>query len=52
MPYDETIASKRTNEAFLDTAFFKRPPEAVAADLLGATLHYDGVGGIIVETDA
>lgn len=52
MPRDETIASKRVDEASLDTAFFSRPPEAVARDLIGATLIYGDAGGMIVETEA
>jgi DNA-3-methyladenine glycosylase len=46
------MASTRNDEASLDTAFFSRPPEAAARDLIGATLTYDGVGGTIVETEA
>jgi DNA-3-methyladenine glycosylase len=52
MPRDETIASTRMDEAPLDAAFFLRTPEAVARDLIGAKLLYDGVGGVIVETEA
>jgi DNA-3-methyladenine glycosylase len=33
-------------------AYFSRPLLTVARDLLGATLTVDGVGGIIVETEA
>jgi DNA-3-methyladenine glycosylase len=32
--------------------FFARPALAVAPDLIGATLLIDGVGGLIVETEA
>ncbi len=33
-------------------AYFSRPVEIVAAELLGATILVDGVGGRIVETEA
>jgi DNA-3-methyladenine glycosylase len=33
-------------------AFFSRPAPIVAPDLLGATLLYDGVGGLITEVEA
>jgi DNA-3-methyladenine glycosylase len=52
MPHDETTAAKRRDEASLDMAFFSRPPEAVACDLIGTTLLYRGVGGMIIETEA
>lgn len=52
MLHDETMASERMDEASLGMAFFLRPPEAVARDLIGATLLYHGVGGMIVETEA
>jgi DNA-3-methyladenine glycosylase len=34
------------------TDFFARPPLTVAPELLGLTLLVDGVGGVIVETEA
>lgn len=34
------------------TTFFDRPAHVVAHDLIGARLSVDGVGGIIVETEA
>lgn len=36
----------------LSAAFFERPAPDVAADLIGAGLWLDGVGGSIVETEA
>lgn len=36
----------------MDTDFFDRPAEVVAPDLIGALLLMDGVGGLIVETEA
>ncbi|HWL04671.1 MAG TPA: DNA-3-methyladenine glycosylase [Xanthobacteraceae bacterium] len=36
----------------LDRAFFDRSVHDVAPDLIGATLTVDGVGGVIVETEA
>lgn len=36
----------------LPAAFFDRPALVVAQDLIGASLLVDGVGGIIVETEA
>lgn len=36
----------------LTTAFFERPPEAVAIDLVGMTLSSRGTAGVIVETEA
>jgi len=32
--------------------FFSQPAPALAADLIGTTLMFDGAGGIIVETEA
>jgi len=36
----------------ITAAFFARPALTVARDLIGATLLVDGVGGIVVETEA
>ena len=36
----------------LDAGFFRRDPVTVARDLVGCALHLDGVGGVIVETEA
>lgn len=36
----------------MDPAFFDRPAAAVAAELIGRRLCVDGVGGLIVETEA
>lgn len=36
----------------MDKNFFERPVLDVARDLIGSTLFFDGVGGIIVETEA
>src|SRR5262249_60640858 len=36
----------------LRRSFFSRSVHAVAPDLIGATLLFDGVGGIIVEVEA
>jgi DNA-3-methyladenine glycosylase len=36
----------------LEKAFFDRPVNDVARDLIGCRLGFDGVGGVIVETEA
>lgn len=36
----------------LEIGFFDRPAERVAPDLLGMTMLFHGVGGVIVETEA
>ncbi len=36
----------------LQFEFFNRHHLDVARELLGCTLHWDGVGGVIVETEA
>jgi DNA-3-methyladenine glycosylase len=38
--------------ATLAEDFFARPPREVAQDLIGCGLYHEGVGGIIVETEA
>ena len=40
------------SDATLPPAFFARPVDAVAHDLIGAVLTVDGTGGRIVETEA
>jgi DNA-3-methyladenine glycosylase len=37
---------------FLPPAFFQRPSADVARDLIGVTLLIDGIGGVVVETEA
>jgi DNA-3-methyladenine glycosylase len=49
MPNDEVLPRDAT---VLDRLFFSRPVATVAAELLGIWLMFDGVGGIIVETEA
>ena len=45
-----TVSSPRRPP--LDESFFARPPRPVAQDLIGCELLHDGVGGLIVETEA
>lgn len=52
MLHDHTVALPASPDADEGRAFFSRSPEAVARDLIGATLLYDGAGGVIVETEA
>ncbi|MBX3530296.1 MAG: DNA-3-methyladenine glycosylase [Rhizobiaceae bacterium] len=47
---DTTNAS--SDARAVDAAFFARRAELVAADLLGALLTVDNVGGVVVETEA
>ena len=41
-----------TEGSALDPTFFAQPSPVVAAGLIGSTLLVDGVGGVIVETEA
>jgi DNA-3-methyladenine glycosylase len=45
------MVSPQKNRA-LTRAFFARPVDVVARELIGASLLVDGVGGIIVETES
>jgi hypothetical protein len=49
MPFEEGLPK---STAVLDRSFFSRPVATVAAELQGIWLMFDGVGGIIVETEA
>lgn len=40
------------SDALRSVVFFARPALEVARDLIGATLLVDGVGGVVVETEA
>src|SRR5204863_8170655 len=44
-------SSVRPLPARLDVAFFDRSVHEVANELIGCTLTYEGVGGVIVETE-
>lgn len=52
MPQNEGVVQRGNEDTRLDEQFFARPGEIVARDLIGATLHYGGAGGVIVETEA
>ena len=45
-------AMRTAEDMRLDESFFARSAEAVARDLIGTMLLYDGAGGMIVETEA
>ena len=47
--FSESIS---VSSARIDKGFFNRSVHAVAPDLIGATLLFNGVGGIIVEVEA
>ncbi len=36
----------------MDAAFFQQDPITCARELIGSTFHHEGVGGVIVETEA
>ena len=46
------MGSRMTNSRRLRRDFFARSVHEVAPDLIGATLLFNGVGGIIVEVEA
>jgi DNA-3-methyladenine glycosylase len=46
------IATATCRGAPLDVAFFDRSVHEVARDLVGCSLSFDGVGGVIVETES
>ena len=46
------IATGTCRGAPLDLAFFDRSVHEVARDLVGCSLSFDGVGGVIVETES
>ncbi len=48
----DTLSSTGRSFLLMHGCFFRRDAVAVASDLLGATLLVDGVGGVIVETEA
>ncbi|MGV3550584.1 DNA-3-methyladenine glycosylase [Rhizobium sp.] len=52
MPHDDSTAAISPVPPDIDAHFFARAPDAVARELIGATLLYDGAGGVIVETEA
>jgi DNA-3-methyladenine glycosylase len=45
-------ATRATRDGFLGEAFFARSVHDVARDLVGCALLFDGVGGVIVETES
>jgi DNA-3-methyladenine glycosylase len=52
LPGEPSRNPRMARSALLDRRFFARSVHAVAPELIGATLLYHGVGGIIVEVEA
>lgn len=49
---DVAITPRALRGPRMDRAFYERPAERVAPDLIGCELLFNGVGGVIVETEA